>query len=46
MGLRRVCADVRFLGSYARADGEMTTLREGTSDSDFANAVSWLSSIR
>jgi prephenate dehydratase len=46
MGLRRVCADVRFLGSYARADGERTTLREGTSDSDFANAVSWLSSIR
>ena len=46
MGLRRVCADVRFLGSYARADGERTTLREGTSDSDFASAVSWLSSIR
>jgi prephenate dehydratase len=46
MGLRRVCADVRFLGSYARADGGGTTLREGTLDSDFASAVSWLSSIR
>jgi prephenate dehydratase len=46
MGLRRVCADVRFLGSYARADGGGTTVREGTSDSDFAHAVSWLSGIR
>jgi prephenate dehydratase len=46
MGLRRVCADVRFLGSYARADDGGTTVREGTSDIDFANAVSWLSSIR
>ncbi|MEP7022941.1 MAG: prephenate dehydratase [Actinomycetota bacterium] len=46
MGLRRMCADVRFLGSYPRADSGETTLRGGTSDTDFASAVSWLSSIR
>ena len=29
MGLRRVCADVRFLGSYPRVDGVRRTLRRG-----------------
>ena len=29
MGLRRVCADVRFLGSYERHDGVAPTVRPG-----------------
>ena len=46
MGLRRVCADVRFLGSYPRADGARITLRLGTSDDDFATAASWLTALK
>ena len=39
MGLRRVCADVRFLGSYERHDGMAPTIRPGTSDAEFNDAV-------
>jgi prephenate dehydratase len=46
MGLRRVCAAVRFLGSYPRADGVRPTLRRGTSDSEFENASAWLARAR
>jgi len=46
MGLRRVCADVRFLGSYPRLDGVSTIVREGTGDSDFADAAGWLARLR
>ena len=46
MGLRRICADVRFLGSYARMDGVAPTVREGTSDQDFADARAWLERLR
>lgn len=46
MGLRRVCADVRFIGSYARADGGRPHSRRGTADSDFAEAAQWLAGIR
>ena len=46
MGLRRVCADVRFIGSYARADGGRPHSRRGTADSDFAEAARWLAGIR
>ncbi len=46
MGLRRVCADVRFLGSYPRLDGVETPVRAGTGDTDFADAVSWLARLR
>ena len=46
MGLRRVCADVRFLGSYPRADGVPATLRSGTTDADFAQAANWLADLR
>jgi prephenate dehydratase len=45
MGLHRVCADVRFLGSYPRADGARATVRPGTTDDDFAGAHRWLSGI-
>jgi prephenate dehydratase len=46
MGLRRVCADVRFLGSYARCDGGRTQVRRGTSDVEFAEAAAWLGRLR
>jgi len=46
MGLRRVCAQVRFLGSYARCDGGTTQVRPGTSDAEFAEAAAWLGRLR
>jgi prephenate dehydratase len=46
MGLRRVCAEVRFLGSYPRADGGRPDARPGTSDDDFGRAQSWLDELR
>jgi prephenate dehydratase len=46
MGLRRVCADVRFLGSYARRDGGRSQVRTGTSDAEFAQAAAWLGRLR
>jgi prephenate dehydratase len=44
--LRRVCADVRFLGSYPRADGEAPSIKPGTTDDDFRAAASWLARLR
>jgi prephenate dehydratase len=46
MGLRRVCADVRFLGSYPRHDGGRAQVRPGTSDTEFAQAAAWLGRLR
>ena len=46
MGLKRVCADVVFLGSYARADQLAATVAPTNSDEDFAAATSWLASLR
>jgi prephenate dehydratase len=46
IGLRRVCAQVRFLGSYARCDGGSTHIRPGTSDAEFAEAAAWLGRLR
>lgn len=51
-GLRRICADVRFLGSYPRVPahtGESAPTPHappGTSDADFADADAWLARIR
>jgi prephenate dehydratase len=56
-GLHRVCADVRFLGSYPRATspGGATptaanpakrTAPPGTSDEDYADSVAWLAHVR
>ena len=45
-GLRRVCADVRFLGSYERHDGKAPRLRPGTTDEEFEAAASWLQRLR
>jgi len=45
-GLRRMCADVRFLGSYPRADGTAPVVRSGTADRDFRDAAAWLTRLR
>ena len=49
-GLRRICADVRYLGSYPRvdldADSPPSLFPPGTSDADFADADAWLARIR
>ncbi|GGS87437.1 prephenate dehydratase [Planobispora rosea] len=45
-GLHRVCADVRFLGSYPRADRLSPQIKRGTADPDFAEAAGWLARIR
>ncbi|MEV8635262.1 prephenate dehydratase [Streptosporangium sp. NPDC051023] len=45
-GLHRICSDVRFLGSYPRADGLTPQIKRGTADGDFAEAGSWLSRVR
>ncbi len=44
--LYRVCADVRFLGSYARADKVLPTLNKATEDKAFDTAENWLKRIR
>ena len=46
MGLRRVCAEVKFLGSYPRHDGAGAQVRQGTSDAEFAQAAAWLGRLR
>jgi len=46
MGLQRVCVQVRFLGSYPRADGVPTPPRVGTAEADFLRAREWLGALR
>ncbi|RKS79424.1 prephenate dehydratase [Actinomadura pelletieri DSM 43383] len=46
MALRRICSDVRFVGSYPRADRVRPEIRRGTHDNDFTEAAAWLQSIR
>lgn len=46
MGLRRVCAELRFLGSYPRVGGDRPVIRPGTSDLEFQDAAGWLAAIR
>jgi prephenate dehydratase len=45
-GLHRICAEVRYLGSYARHDGVTTVMRDGTRDDDYSDANTWLQQIR
>lgn len=47
-GLRRVCSDVRFLGSYPRAasHGGPAHPPSGLTDEDFADAAQWLARLR
>jgi prephenate dehydratase len=44
--LRRICADVRFVGSYPRADGSITDERAGTGDVAFTDAAAWVAALR
>jgi prephenate dehydratase len=44
--LHRICADVRFLGSYARRDGVQTAIPTGRGDRDFRDARAWLAQLR
>ena len=46
VGLKRVCADVRFLGSYPAAHGTAVQVSGHTSDASFAEARAWLRSLR
>lgn len=46
MGLHRTSGEVRFLGSYPRVDGVVTSVANGTSDSDYRDAVDWLDRLR
>ncbi|SNT63159.1 prephenate dehydratase [Streptosporangium subroseum] len=45
-GLHRICEDVRFLGSYPRADGFFPQIKRGMADADFTEAEDWLTRIR
>ncbi|HEX5016152.1 MAG TPA: prephenate dehydratase [Actinomycetes bacterium] len=46
MGLRRVCAEVRYVGSYPKVDGRPPVLRPGVTDQEFREAQAWLARIR
>lgn len=46
MGLRRICADVRFLGSYPRADKIAPTTNRNAHDENFVEASEWLTNVR
>lgn len=46
MSLHRVCADMRFLGSYPAASGVEVTIDPITSDEAFIEAREWLTSLR
>jgi prephenate dehydratase len=45
-GLRRICEDVRFLGSYPRADKTAPTTPENMSDVSFSESRKWLNDVR
>ena len=44
--LHRICAEVRFLGSYPRADKVAPTSTKGMTDTAFKSAEKWLSAVR
>lgn len=44
--LRRVCADVRYLGSYPRREGLQSEIPVGRTDPEFADAAAWVATIR
>ncbi len=45
-GLRRICEDIRFLGSYPRADKVAPTTATRSSDGSFAESTKWLDDVR
>jgi prephenate dehydratase len=44
--VRRICADVRYLGSYPRGDGSSMRLPPGRDDTAFTDAAAWLDRLR
>jgi prephenate dehydratase len=44
--LHRVCADVRYLGSYVRRDGRQGPVPSGRSDPEFVESRDWLARVR
>jgi prephenate dehydratase len=44
--LHRVCADVRYLGSYPRREGKQGAVPLGRHDAEFVEARDWLSKVR
>jgi prephenate dehydratase len=44
--VHRICAEVRFLGSYVRAEGRQGPVPIGRTDEAFADSVTWLTRIR
>jgi len=50
MGLRRLCRDVRFLGSYPRGgqsiEADPPLRPRPATDADFAEAEQWLARVR
>jgi len=45
--LRRLCSEVRFLGSYPRADGrDPKPVPERANDASFSDAAAWLARLR
>lgn len=45
-GLKRVCGDLRFLGSYPRADRSRAVVAPHNADADFRAAADWLAGLR
>lgn len=45
-GLRRRCSEVRFLGSYPKADRSPTAVRPSASEQAFQASAEWLANIR
>ncbi|HET8768700.1 MAG TPA: prephenate dehydratase domain-containing protein, partial [Pedococcus sp.] len=46
LGLKRVCAEVRFLGSYPAAHGAAVQVSPTTTDEAFGSARAWLRALR
>lgn len=44
-GLRRTCREVRFLGSYPRADGRAATVPAHAEDEAYAEALRWVETL-
>jgi prephenate dehydratase len=44
--LHRVCADVRYLGSYPRREGVLGAVPPGRADGEFVESRSWLAKVR
>jgi prephenate dehydratase len=44
--LHRRCQEVRFLGSYPKAEGAASVVHPGNTDADYAAASAWLAGLR